>query len=93
MTSRLLFFSSYQLNLIIKLACGSSPVLTIIADSLVEVPVWCPDYEGRVSSGITPKLHIRAESLSLESLGMSRTVGCDSLDIPKFGRESLNLEN
>ena len=47
--------------------------------------------KGRTASGFRPKLHSRAESLSLESLDMSRTVGRKSLDIPKFGRENLDI--
>ena len=39
----------------------------------------------------TTKLHSRAESLSLESLDMSRAVDRESLDIPKFGRISLDM--
>ena len=57
--------------------------------SRVEVPDSFPDFEGRAASGYGPKLHCRAESLSLESLDMSHAVGRKSLDIPKFGRESL----
>ena len=45
----------------------------------------------RAASGFRPKLHSRAESLSLESLDMSRFVGRESLDIPKFGRKSLDM--
>ena len=33
----------------------------------------------------------RAESLRLESLDVSRTVGRESLDTPKFGRKSLDM--
>ena len=58
--------------------------------SRVEVPDSCPDFEGLAASGFRPKLHSRAESLSLESLNMSRAVGRESLDIPKFGREILD---
>ena len=60
--------------------------------------------KGRASSRFRPKLHSRAESLSLESLDMSREsldilkfgresldMGRKSLDIPKFGRESLDM--
>ena len=47
--------------------------------------------KGRAASGFRPKLHSRAESLSLESLDMSRFVGRESLDIPKFGRKSLDM--
>ena len=43
------------------------------------------------ASGFRPNLHSRAESLSLESLDMSRAVGRESLDIPKFGRKSLDM--
>ena len=47
--------------------------------------------KGRAASGFRPKLHSRAESSSLESLDMSRAVGRESLNIPKFGRESLDM--
>ena len=47
--------------------------------------------KGRAASGFRPKLHSRAESLSLESLDMSRAVGRESLDIPKLGGESLDM--
>ena len=47
--------------------------------------------KGRAASGFRPKLHSCAESLSLESLALSRAVGRESLDIPKFGRESLDI--
>ena len=47
--------------------------------------------KGCAVSGFRPKLHSRAESLSLESLDMSRDVGREGLDIPKFGRESLDM--
>ena len=47
--------------------------------------------KGRAASGFRPKLHSRTESLSLESLDMSRAVGRESLNIPKFGRESLDM--
>ena len=57
----------------------------------VEVPDSCPDFKSRATSGFRPKLHSRAESLSLESLDMSRAVGRESLDIPKFGRECLEM--
>ena len=50
----------------------------------VEVPDSCPDFEGRAASGCRPKLHIRAESLSLESLDMNRAVGRESLHIPNM---------
>ena len=44
-------------------------------------------------SGFEPKLHSRVESLSLECLDMSRAVDMnrESLDIPKFGREKLDM--
>ena len=45
----------------------------------------------RATSGFRPTLHRRAESLSLESLDMSRAVGRESLDMPKFGRERLDM--
>ena len=51
----------------------------------VEVPDSCPDFKGRATSGLRPEVHSRAESLSLESLDMSRAVGRESLDM---GRES-----
>ena len=57
----------------------------------VEVPHPCPDFEGRAASGFRPKLHSRAESLRLKSLDMSRPVCRKSMDIPKFGRESLDM--
>ena len=47
--------------------------------------------KGRAASGFRPKLHSRAASLSLESLDMSRFVGRENLDIPKFGRKSLDM--
>ena len=59
--------------------------------TLVEVPDSCPDFKGRATSGFRPKLHSRAESLSLEILDMSRAVGRKCLNIPKFGRESLEM--
>ena len=50
------------------------------------------------ASGFRPKLHSRAESLSLESLdmrsgkfGRESCMGRESLGIPKFGRESLDI--
>ena len=51
---------------------------------------------GRAASGFRPKLHNRAESLSFERLdirsGKSRhESGGKTLDIPKFGRESLDM--
>ena len=46
--------------------------------------------KGRAASGFRPKLHSRAESLSLESLDLSRAVSRANLDISKFGRESLD---
>ena len=48
--------------------------------------------KGRAASGFRPTLPSRAESLSLESLDMSCAVGRESLDIPKFGRESLDMD-
>ena len=57
----------------------------------VEFSDSCPDLKGRATSGFRPKLHSRAESLSLESLDMSRDVGRESLDLPTFGRESLDM--
>ena len=63
----------------------------VFSHSRVEVPDSCPDFMGRATSGFRPKLHSRAESMSLESLDMSRAVGRLSLDIPKFGRESLDM--
>ena len=36
-------------------------------------------------------MHSRAESLSLQSLDMSRAVGRESLDIQKFGRKNLEM--
>ena len=45
--------------------------------------------KGRAASGFRPKLHSRAESLSLECLEMSRAVGRVSLYLPKLSRESL----
>ena len=57
----------------------------------IEVADLCPDFEGRAASEVRPKLHSRAEKLSLKSLDKSRAVGRISLDIPKFGRESLNI--
>ena len=51
----------------------------------------CIDFEGRTASGFRPKLHSRAESLSLENLEMSLAVGSESLEIPKFGRENLEM--
>ena len=51
----------------------------------VEIPDSCPDFEGHAASGFRHKLHVRTESLSLESLDMSRVVGRESLYIPKFG--------
>ena len=59
--------------------------------SRVEFPDSCPDFKGRATSGFRPKLHSRAESLTLESLDMSRAVSRESLDIPKFGCESLEM--
>ena len=57
----------------------------------VEVPDSYPGVVGSAASKFRPKLHSRARSLSLESLAMSRAVGCrDSLDIPKICRESLD---
>ena len=56
----------------------------------VEVPDSCPVFVGRTASGFTSKLQIRAESLSLESLDISRAVGRESVDMTKFGRESLS---
>ena len=50
----------------------------------VEVPDSCPDFKGRAISGFRPELHSRAESLSLESLEMSRAVGRENLDIPSL---------
>ena len=47
--------------------------------------------KGRAASGFRSKLHSRAESLSLKSLDMSRAVGRESLDIPNFGHESLDI--
>ena len=43
----------------------------------VEIPDSCPDFKGRDTSGIRPKL--------------SRAVGHESVYIPKFGRDSLNM--
>ena len=57
----------------------------------VEVPDSCSDFKVRPTSGFRPKLHSRAASLRPESLDMSRAVGCESLDIPKFVRESLDM--
>ena len=57
--------------------------------SRVEVPDSFPDFEGRTASGYRPKLHCRAESLSLESLDMSHAVGRKSLDIPKFWNDIM----
>ena len=57
----------------------------------VETPDSCPDFKSRATSGFRPKLHSRAESLSLENLDMSCAVVRKSLDIPKFGRESLDM--
>ena len=59
--------------------------------SRVEVPDSCPDFKGRATSRFRPKLHSRAESLSLESLNMSRAVGRESLEYPKFGHQSLDM--
>ena len=57
----------------------------------VENPDSCPDFKGRAKSEFRPKLNSRVESLSLESLVMSRAVGRESLEIPKIGRESLDM--
>ena len=59
--------------------------------TLVEVPDSCPDLKGRATSGFRPKLHSRAESLSLEILDISRAVGRACLNIPKIGRLSLEM--
>ena len=58
--------------------------LQLLGTARVEVPDSCPDFEGRAASRFRPKLHNRAESLSLESLDMIRAVGRESLDIPKL---------
>ena len=55
------------------------------------MPDSCPDFEGHAASEFRPKLHSRAESLSLKSLDMRCAVGRESLDIQKFGRESLDM--
>ena len=47
--------------------------------------------KGRAASEFRPKLHSRSESLSLEGLEKSRAVGRKSLDITKFGHESLGM--
>ena len=47
--------------------------------------------KGRAASGFRSKWHSQAESLSLESLDMSRAVGRESLDMPKFGHKNLEM--
>ena len=43
----------------------------------------------RAATEFRPKLHNQANSLSLESLDVSRIVGRHILDLPKIGRETL----
>ena len=81
-----------------RAASGFKPTLPGGAESLslesLDISLESLDMsraKGRAASGFRPKLNSRAESLSLESLDMSCAVGQESLDIPKFGRESLDM--
>ena len=82
---------AYLKQLLLQIcACANKPSNHMIA-AQIELPDSCPDFRRRATSGFRSTLHSHTESLRLESLDISRAVGRESLDIPKFGRESLEM--